>query len=208
MSTDHLIRIALAVLLVCWAVGAYNRLVRLKNAVGQAYGRIDAELVQRQGLVEGLLQVPALRTAVSLDGVEQALRAQRAAVEQLRLQPSGEAQAQALQAAEQALDEQMALLWHSLQARQAVLVDPLLRQTVWELAQLDGRLEVVAEPYNLAVAEFNQAAQEFPAWLIARLSSLRPLTGLHLGRNSAAREASRPFMIGRRESDAPADKAV
>ena len=208
MSTDTLIHIALAAVLVCWAVGAHNRLVRLKNAVGQAYERIDAEVVQRQSLVEGLLQAPALRDAQLLAGLEQALRAHRTAVEQLRLLPSGGAQALALQAAEQTLDEQLALLWQSPQTQQAALVDPLLRQTVWELAQLDGRLEVVAEPYNQAVAQFNQAAQEFPAWLIARLSSLRPLPGLHLGRHGAARQASGPLMIGRRENDASADKAA
>lgn len=208
MSTDTLIHIALAAVLVCWAVGAYNRLVRLKNAVGQAYERIDAELGQRQALVEGLLQAPALRDAQLLAGLEQALRGQRTAVEQLRLLPSGGVQALALQAAEQALDEELARLWQSPQTQQAALVDPLLRQTVWELAQLDGRLEVVAEPYNQAVAQFNEASQEFPAWLIARLSSLRPLPGLHLGRHGAARQASGPLMIGRRENDASPDKAA
>lgn len=208
MSTDTLIHVALATLLVCWAVGAHNRLVRLKNAVGQAYERIDAELGQRQGLVEGLLQVPALREAGLLTGVEQALRVQRAAVEQLRLQPSAGAQVMAVEAAEQKLDEQLALLWQSPPAQQAVRVDPLLRQTVWELTQLDGRLEVVVEPYNLAVARFNQAAQEFPAWLIARLSSLRPLPGLHLGRHAAAREASRPLVVDRRQDDASTDTAA
>lgn len=202
MSTDTLIHLALAVLLVCWAVGAHNRLVRLKNAVGEAYARIDMELAQRQGLIDQL--IPLLLPsgdAEPLPGFEEAVRAQRAALEQLRQQPSGGAQALALQRADQVLDVQLASLWQLPQAQQAVQVDPLLRQIIWELLQLDGRLEVVGEPFNQAVARFNEAAQEFPAWLIARLVSLKPLPGLHLERHGAAREAARPLMVGRRESD-------
>ncbi len=204
MSTDTLLFIALAVLLVCWAVGAHNRLVRLKNAVGEAFARIDAELGQRQGWVDNLLQSHPLREAGVLAGLEAAVRNVRATLDQLRQQPSGGAQALALQAADEALDAELALLWQLPQAMHAVRNDPLLRQTVIELSQLDGRLEVVAEPYNQAVARFNAAVQEFPAWLIARLSSLRPLPGLHLGQRGAAREAARPLMTGRRESDVPA----
>ena len=42
--------IVLAVL-VFWAVGAYNRLVRLRSAAIQAFGALDAELLRRTALL-------------------------------------------------------------------------------------------------------------------------------------------------------------
>jgi LemA protein len=206
MSTDTLIHLALAVLLVCWAVGAHNRLVRLKNAVGEAYARIDAELAGRQALIDQLMPSLLPGDAELWAGFEQAVRAQRVALEQLRQQPSGGDQTLALQRADEVLDAQLASLWQWPHTQQAVRIDPLLRQILWELSQIDGRLEVVAEPYNQAVARFNEAVLEFPAWLVARLASLKPLPGLHLGRHGAAREAARPLMAGRRASD-PVDAA-
>jgi len=61
----------------------------------------------------------------------------------------------------------------------------------------------MAEPYNQAVQAFNEAAQEFPAWLMAQLAGFKPLPGLVLGQRGAAREVARPLMLGRRESDPP-----
>ncbi len=203
MSTELLIQILLVAVLLCWGVGAHNRLVRLKNAVGKEFVHIDTQLRLRQDLLGRLCEPPERMDPEILAELSEAVRAVRTALEQARLQPSGEVQAKALQQADQRLDAPLARLWQSPQTQAAVQADPLLRQTVFDLAQLDSRLEVLAEPYNLAVASFNEAVQEFPAWLIARLASLRPLPGLHLGRHPAAREAARPLMVGRRGDDVP-----
>lgn len=205
MSTDLLIQILLAAVLLCWGVGAHNRLVRLKNAVGKEFVHIDTQLRLRQDLLGRLLEQQDRLEPAALAELAEAVRAVRSALEQARLQPSGEAQAQALQQADQRLDAPLAMLWQSPQTQETVRNDPLLRQTVLDLAQLDSRLEVLAEPYNLAVASFNAAVQEFPAWLIARLASLKPLPGLQLGQHLAAREAVRPLLVGRRGHDAPAE---
>ena len=41
MSLQTMVVMALAALLVFWAVGAYNRLVRLKNMIANANGTIN-----------------------------------------------------------------------------------------------------------------------------------------------------------------------
>lgn len=206
MSSDALIYTALAIVLVCWAVGAHNRLVRLKNAVGKAYGQMDGQLRQRQELIASVLELQDQLDAEVLSGLGSALRAVRLATDQARQQPSGGAQARALQQAEQRLDAQLAALWSSSLTQRAVKTDPLLQQVMWDLIHQENRLDAMAEPYNEAVVAFNTAAQEFPAWLIARLASLRPLPGLHLGRHDAARQAARPLMIGHREAGALAQR--
>ena len=203
MSTDTLLQFALVALLVFWAVGAHNRLVRLKNAVGQAYAAIDAHLRERQVLLSRLLDgeprpEPDLHAQFAL-----ACRAVQAAMDQARQRPSGGAEAAALQAAERQLDERLAQLWQSPALREAAGFEGGLRELVIELARLDDRTDIVAQPYNQAVQAFNEAVQEFPAWLVARLAGLKPLPGLNFGEHVAARQAARPMMVGRREGDLP-----
>ena len=202
MPSDTLLYSALAIVLVCWAVGAYNRLIRLKNAVGKAYAPVDAHLRQRQELIASVLELEQLDAEVRSE-LGRALRAVRAATDQARQHPSGGTQARALQQAEQRLDGQLAQLWASPLTQQVVLTDPLLQQVMWDLSHMENRFDVMAEPYNEAVVAFNAAAKEFPAWLIARLAALNTLPGLHLGHHGAARQAARPLMVGRRNGDVP-----
>lgn len=201
MSTDTLILLATVALLLCWAVGAHNRLVRLKNAVGKEYVHVDAQLRQRQELIAPLLALQDVVDAAFLTDLDAAVRAVRAAMEQARQRPSGGPEALALQKAEQGLDAQLALFWTALALWPAVKERPAVRQALRELVQLEDRLDLMAEPYNRAVQAYNEAVGEFPAWLIARLASLKPLPGLHLGQHQAAREAARPLMTGRRGDD-------
>lgn len=209
MSTEMLIQTFLGVLLVCWGVGAHNRLVRLKNAVGKEFVHIDTQLRLRHELLASLIEARDRWDPALCEGLDAAVRAWRHALEQARLQPSGGPQALALQQADQAVDEQLARLWQCPRTQAAVAAEPLLRQAVVDLVQLGSRLEVVAEPYNLAVATYNEAAREFPAWLIARLASLKPLPALHLGQHPSARDAARPLMVGRREADkAPEESGI
>ncbi len=203
MSTDTLISIALGVLLVCWAVGAHNRLMRLKHAVGREYAQIDAQLRQREEFIAQLLRTGEHLDSRLLGPLEEAAAAVHQATDQVRLRPTDGTEALTLQQAERHLDEALAGVWNSPETRKAAWIDPGLRQAAPDLQHLDNRLELASAPYNQAVAAFNEAAKEFPAWLIARLVRLKPLPGLALGRHGAAREAARPLMIGRREGDTP-----
>lgn len=202
MTTDTLIAIALAALLLFWAVGAHNRLVRLKNAVGQAYAQIDLQLRQWQELLARLSEAADRFDAEPLAGLVAACREMQVAMDAMRLRPSGGPQALALQAAERRLDDQLAALWRAPRTPQVIEEDALLRQQVMDLVQFDERLGLLLEPYNQAVAQFNEAAQAFPAWIIAQLAGLKSLPGLYLGQQGAARLAVRPLVGGRREGDA------
>ena len=47
MTPTPLISIAVIAVLIFWSVGAYNRLVRLKNIIANAFGQIDVQLKRR-----------------------------------------------------------------------------------------------------------------------------------------------------------------
>ena len=56
MSSSSLIFIALLAMLVFWVVGAYNRLIRLKNTIANAFGQIDVQLKRRYDLIPNLVE--------------------------------------------------------------------------------------------------------------------------------------------------------
>lgn len=205
MNTDTLIHIALGAVLVFWAVGAHNRLVRLKNTVGREYAAIDAHLLQRQKLLAQLQAVGDRLDDGALSQLETASRAARAAMDLARQRPSGGPEATALEQAEQGLDLALADVWESPPTQVAARTDPALRQAVLKLIELEDRHELVAQPYNKAAQAYNEAVREFPAWLVAQLAGLKPLPGLHLDRHAAARTAARPLLLGRRQGDAVAN---
>ena len=57
MSLTQIITLAVLGLLIFWAVGAYNRLVRLRNAITNAFAQIDVQLKRRHDLIPNLVDV-------------------------------------------------------------------------------------------------------------------------------------------------------
>ena len=72
--------LALAAVAVFWMVGAYNRLVALRNAVSQAWGRIDDTLRLRAAAAEPLLAAlrePLASEQGALDAMQASLSSRR-----------------------------------------------------------------------------------------------------------------------------------
>ena len=81
MTGKEILALVVGAMLVFWAVGAYNRLVRLRNEVTRAFAPLEAQLGQRHALL--LRWIEALEPA--FDGEPHLLDAVRAAAEQLRV---------------------------------------------------------------------------------------------------------------------------
>lgn len=54
MSVSEVILLALGATVLFWAVGAYNRLVRLRNEIANAFAQIDVQLKRRHDLIPNL----------------------------------------------------------------------------------------------------------------------------------------------------------
>ncbi|MHB1200694.1 MAG: LemA family protein [Polaromonas sp.] len=114
MSMRTLFSISLGAVLVFWAVGAYNRLVRLKNTIGNAFGQIDVQLKRRYDLIPNLVDAAKkyLRHEQSaLEAVIAARNQARGASDAVRSRPSNAAAVTALAVAEQALSGSLANLF-------------------------------------------------------------------------------------------------
>src|SRR5437763_17070841 len=56
MSTSSWITLAVIVVIVLWITMIYNRLVAMRQRVGQAFGDIDVQLKQRHDLIPNLVE--------------------------------------------------------------------------------------------------------------------------------------------------------
>ncbi|MCV4600767.1 LemA family protein, partial [Escherichia coli] len=56
MTTGQWVSWIVLAILVFWAVGAYNRLVRLRNEIANAYAQIDVQLKRRYDLIPNLVE--------------------------------------------------------------------------------------------------------------------------------------------------------
>jgi len=159
-----------AVVLVCWLVGAYNRLVSLRNVLVERFAAVDALCRSRHALIER--QVALLATALA--GARPRLDALHAAARQ----------ADAARAGAQARPT-LANAVTSLRVAEEILADARSRLPVQtmagdELADInaglagdDASLTFARREFNAAVGEYNAAVQQFPTVLVAWLFGFR-----------------------------------
>lgn len=169
----------LAIVLVAWAVGAYNRLVRLRAEVNAAFAAVDAELQPLARLVDDMLAradadladdpptpspdflAPLRDTSARLGDCLQAARQK----------PLDGARIQALRHAGEAWAE----AWERAERQDAHdLAGPQLPETTsTERAIRLRQAEAAGLQFNDAVDRYNRAIAQVPAVLIASLFGFR-----------------------------------
>jgi LemA protein len=172
MTRAQIVVLALAAVLVFWMVGAYNRLVALRNAIGDAWTKVQEALAQRGAALAPL--VTALRDPMAAEhGALDTLLAAHAeavrAAAALAARPVDAAQALAWVGAEAGLaaaaSRVFALLEQhpELRGRDAVA----LPVAGWHAGQ--ARLPFARQLFNDAAGTYNEAAAVFPTRMLARL---------------------------------------
>src|SRR6478672_9626940 len=108
MTTTQGTVVAIVAVLVFWIVGAYNRLVRLRNDLVARFGAVDERYRQRQALLERQLELlsGALAAAAPrLEALRAACRQADAAREHARTRPGAAGAVTSLRVAEDILAE-------------------------------------------------------------------------------------------------------
>ncbi len=172
-----------ALVLVAWALGAYNRLVRLRAEVNTAFGAVEGELMPLARLVDDMLDrleaesggrddedrpLPSPAFLAPLRAASEGLAAAVAEARQkplegeriARLRDAGEAWAQA---------------WDRAEREDAHdLAGPQLPETVsTERALRLRQADALGTQFNEAVDRYNHAIAQFPALLVAWLFGFR-----------------------------------
>lgn len=163
--TALLIGIPLAI--VIWIVAMYNRLVRVRQQVGESWSNIDTELKRRYDLIPNLVETVKAYAAHE----RETLQAVTEAREKARMSTGSPAS--------QASDEKP--LVAGLQKLLAVAESyPELKASNQflvlqsELANTEDRIQAARRFYNANVRDLNTNIEVFPSNLIASLFSFRP----------------------------------
>ena len=165
MSAGQWVALAAAAVLVFWMVGAYNRLVAMRTAIGDAFRLVD-ELVQRRAAAAITLAARAQDAMASeqgaLDAWLAAQTASRQAADALRVRPVVATLAARLAASGARV---MALL----EQHPAILAEPTAAAHLATLRETEARLIFARQLFNEAVQTYNEAVRLFPTRLLARL---------------------------------------
>lgn len=182
MSNSILSWLAAAVLLF-WAVGAYNRLVRLRAEAHTAFAAVEAEFTRQVELVSKHLPGAEFTQPAALEaestfwaGLQGAARQFAASLAAVRSRPLDARRMAALNAA----CDVLVMAWETAQRDEAHdLAGPRLPDTVLaRRSQLAGQTRAAIEQFNAAVVRYNEAIAQFPAVLLAWLFGFEPGLGI------------------------------
>ncbi|WP_439589065.1 LemA family protein [Hydrogenophaga sp.] len=194
MSVSLWVFLALGLGVFFWAVGAYNRLVRLKNAIANAFGQIDVQLKRRYDLIPNLVEVARrylAHEAQTLEAVIAARNQARTAEQTAAGNPLNASALGALAGAEQLLGGALGKLFAVVEAYPDLKADQNMRELSEELASTENRVGFARQAYNDQVLEFNDAAAQFPTLIIARLFGFMPQSMLESTTSEAERQTLR-----------------
>ena len=197
MTSTQWISIAVLASLIFWSVGAYNRLVRLKNIIANAFGQIDVQLKRRYELIPNLVE--AARKYLSheretLEAVIAARNQAKSASDVARSRPSNALAVSTLAVAEQALSSSLGQLFALSEAYPELKADQTIRELSEELTRTENKVTFSRQAFNDAVLDYNNAQGQFPAVLVARLFSFAPSAMLQATESAEERKTVRIAM--------------
>ena len=197
MTSTQWISIAVLASLVFWSVGAYNRLVRLKNIIANAFGQIDVQLKRRYELIPNLVEAAKKYLSHERETLEAVIAARnqaKSASDVARSRPSNALAVSTLAVAEQALSSSLGQLFALSEAYPELKADQTIRDLSEELTSTENRVTFARQAFNDAVLDYNNAQGQFPAVLVARLFSFAPSAILQATENAEERKTVRIAM--------------
>ena len=153
--------IGVVVVLLLALAALYNKLVRLRNRVANAWAQVDVQLKRRYDLIPNLVETVKGYASHERETFE-AVTAARARAQAAQ----GPAEAGA---AENMLSQALGRLIAVAEAYPELQADENFRQLQDELAQTENKIAVSRQVYNDTVLTYNNAIQTVPAVFFAGL---------------------------------------
>ena len=175
-----------------WAMSVYNRLVELRNRIANAFGQIDVQLKRRYDLIPNLVEVARgymQHEAATLEAVIKARGQAQGAAAVARAAPTNVGAVGALAVAEGVLGGSLGRLMAVAEAYPELKADATMQSLSEELASTENRLGFARQAFNDQALDFNNAAQQFPALIVARLLGFAPAPMLESTRSDEERSA-------------------
>jgi LemA protein len=192
MTVTQIVTIAVLVVLALWVLGAYNRLVRSRNEIGNAFAQIDVQLKRRHDLIPNLVEVAKKYVQHERDTLEAVIAARngaKAASDAARSKPADAQRIGALATAESALTGMLGKLAVVVEAYPELKADASLKDLHEELSHTENRIAFARQAFNDVVLDYNNAAQQAPTNVVAGLFGFQTAAMLEATQSEAERAA-------------------
>ena len=156
--------LTIAAALLAWAVWTYNRFIRLRNQVGEAWAGIDVQLQRRYDLVPGLV--------ATVKGYQKHESRVLERVTRLRGHPEMAVGERAGE--ESGLSRSIGRLFALAEDYPDLKASEGFQQLHSSLVEIEEHLQYARRYYNGSVRDNNNLVEGFPSLLIARLFRFAP----------------------------------
>ena len=156
----------LLAVLALWVIGAYNRLIALKNQVVNGWKQIDVQLKRRHDLIPNLVETVKGSMNFEKSTLEAVISARNKAMGASGVKETAVAEGQLTQALGRlfALSE----AYPDLKSNQNVL------QLQEELTGTENKIGFARQAYNDVATQYNTAQMQFPTNMVAGLAKAVP----------------------------------
>ncbi|MBI4090385.1 MAG: LemA family protein [Candidatus Kerfeldbacteria bacterium] len=171
--------LGIAALVVLWVIGAFNRLVTLRNRTDESWSDIDVQLKRRYDLIPNLVETVKGYATHEREAFENVTRARAAAISAQGPHAKGEA--------DNLLTGALKSLFAIAEAYPDLKANQNFLRLQDELADTENKIQAARRFYNANVRDFNTAQQTFPTNLLASGFGFKPREFFEL-EQEAARE--------------------
>jgi LemA protein len=167
-----------AVAVVAWFVGTYNRLVRLRNQLTNAWHQIEVQLKRRYDLIPNLVEVVKDYMSYEQETLAKVIEARGAAIG---------ARGTAAQAkAENVLTESLKSLFAVVENYPELKANQNVASLQEELTGTENKISFARQYYNDSVMTYNNTIQSIPSNVIASVFDFRPSEYFEAGEEARA----------------------
>jgi|SRR5262245_53105638 len=184
--------LAVVIVIVIWAIIAYNGLVALRNRFKNAYAQIDVQLRRRYDLipnfvesVKGYLQ----HERETLDAVVQARGNAVSAAQRAAAAPGEPALMQGLAQAEGALGGALGRLLAVFESYPDLKANQSIAALQEELSSTENKVAFARQAYNDSVMQYNTRRESFPDNVFAAMLGFAPAELLEATQSAEQRAA-------------------
>src|SRR5262245_8222592 len=172
-----LILIVPLVLIVLFAIGAYNKLVTLRNRYKNAFSQIDVQLKRRYDLIPNLVETAKGYLKHERGTLEAVIAARNSAVAagtKAAQNPGDPGAMKELGSAETALTASLGRLFAVAEAYPDLKANQTMSQLMEELTSTENKIAFSRQAYNDSVMAYNTQREVFPSSLIAGSFNFAP----------------------------------
>ena len=160
-----LLLLFIIVVLVFFAIGAYNKLVSLRNQVQNAWKQIDVQLKRRHDLIPNLINTVKGAMGFERETLEAVVAARNTAIA-----ASNSGNVAAIAPAETQLTGALSRLLAVVEAYPDLKATGNVAQLQEELTATENKIGFARQLYNDTATQYNTAQQTFPMMLFAGMA--------------------------------------